>query len=48
MGERIGYELYQSWRNMVNVVYVCVIWLRWCWGGVCGRLGPGSGMVEWG
>ena len=45
-GERIGFGLYQSWRNMGKVGYVSVFWLQWC-GGVGGWLGPGSGRVGW-
>ena len=52
-GEWIGVGLYQFWRNMGKLGYVSVFWLRWCrWCGWCcgevgGRLGPGSGSVEW-
>ena len=48
VGERIGFGFYQFWRNMWNVGYVSVFWLRWCgwcWGRVGGRPGPGSGRV---
>ena len=45
--ERIGFGLYQSWRNMGKVGYVSVLWLRWSLGGAGGRLGPGSGRVGW-
>ena len=41
MGEKIGFGLYQSWRNRGEVGYVSVYWLRWCgwyWG---------SGSVAW-
>ena len=43
--DRIGFGPYQFWRNMGNVVYVSVFWLRWCWGREGGRLLPGSGRV---
>ena len=39
--EKIGFELYQFWRNMGKVQYVSVFWLwwcGWCWGGI-GDLG---------
>ena len=40
--ERIGFWLYQFWRNMGKVGF----WLRWWgWGRVGGRLEPGSGRV---
>ena len=48
-GERIGFGLYQSWRNMGKLGYVSVfgcggvVWV--VLGGVAGRLGPGSGRV---
>ena len=32
VGERIGFGVYQSWRNLGKVGYVSVFWLRWCWG----------------
>ena len=44
-GERIGFGLYQFWRNMGKVGYVSVVWLWWCWWGVGGRIGLGSGRV---
>ena len=47
-GERIGFGLYQFWRNMGKVGYVSVFWLwwcGWCWGRVGGWLGPGSRRV---
>ena len=43
-GERIGFGLSQFWRNMGKVGYVYVFWLQWCgwcWGRVCGWIGPG-------
>ena len=42
-GERIGFRLYQSWRNRGKVGYVSVFWLwwcGWCWGEVSGRHAP--------
>ena len=30
MGDRIGFGLYQFWRNMGKMGYVSVFWLRWC------------------
>ena len=36
VGDRIGFGLYQFWRNMGKVEYVSVFWLPWCgwcWGG---------------
>ena len=50
VGERIGFGLYQSWRNRGKVEYVSVFWLRWCgycWGGgvVCGWSFPRSRRV---
>ena len=41
VGERIGFGLYQFWRNMRKVGYVSCVWFRWCgwcWGS--GPLGP--------
>ena len=46
--DRIGFGLYQFWRNIGKVGYVSVFWMRccgWCWGRMGGRLGPGSGRV---
>ena len=40
VGDRIGFAHYQYWRKMGKVGYVSVFW--WCWGRVCGRLGPGG------
>ena len=48
VGDRIGFGLYQFWRNMGRVG--SVFWLRWCgwfWGRVDGWLGPGSERVGW-
>ena len=50
MGDRIGFGLYQFWRNMGKVGYMCVCFC--CGGvggirGVGGRLGPGSVRVGW-
>ena len=42
MGERIGFGLYQSWRNMGKVGYVSVFLLRWC-GWCLGEWGSGLG-----
>ena len=47
MSERIGFGLYQSWRNRGKVGYVCVL-VAVVWtvlGGVGGRFGPGSGRM---
>ena len=46
VGDRIGFGLYQFWRNMGKVGYVSVFWLRlcgWCWGEWIGGLGQGLG-----
>ena len=36
VGDRIGFGLYQFWRNMGKVGYVSVFCLRWC---VCRGVG---------
>ena len=47
MGDRIGFVIYQFWRNIGKVGYVTVFGLRWCGWGVGRGLGPGSGEVGW-
>ena len=45
MGDRIGFRLYQFWRNMGKMGYVFLVAVVLVVMGESGRLGTGSGRV---